>query len=76
MGSTEIVIGVAGVLVALAAPIIALELQQWLDERHEGRARKLLIFKNLMMCPVTGGWPTQARLWLARQIATAIDVLS
>lgn len=49
MSSTEIVISVAGVIVALAAPIIALELQKWLDERHESRSRKLTIFKNLMM---------------------------
>ena len=33
MSSTEVVIGVAGIIVALAAPIIALELQKWLDEK-------------------------------------------
>src|SRR5262249_32637127 len=53
MSSTEVVIGVAGVVVALAAPIIALELQKWLDERHESRARKLTILKNLMRYRVT-----------------------
>jgi septum formation topological specificity factor MinE len=53
MSSTEVVIGVAGIIVALAAPIIALELQKWLDEKHESRARKLAIFKNLMMYRVT-----------------------
>ncbi len=53
MSSTEILIGVAGVVVAFATPLIALELQKWLDERHESRNRKLTIFKNLMMYRVT-----------------------
>jgi uncharacterized protein DUF6680 len=53
MSSTEIVIAVAGVVVALAAPIIALQLQEWLDGRHESRSRKLTIFKNLMMYRLT-----------------------
>ena len=49
----KILIGVAGVLVAFATPLIALELQKWLDERHESRNRKLTIFKSLMMYRVT-----------------------
>lgn len=53
MSSTEIFISVAGVVVALLAPIIALELQKWLDEKHESRARKLAIFKGLMMYRLT-----------------------
>jgi hypothetical protein len=53
MGPTEVAIGVAGVAVALAAPIIALQLQKWLDGRHESRSRKLTIFKNLMMYRLT-----------------------
>ena len=46
-------VAIVGVIVALAAPLIALELQKWLDERHESRNRKLTIFKNLMMYRVT-----------------------
>jgi hypothetical protein len=48
-----VMIGVAGVVVAVVSPIIALELEKWLDERHEIRARRLTIFKNLMMYRVT-----------------------
>ena len=46
-------VAIAGVIVALAAPLIALQMQKWLDERHESRNRKLTIFKNLMMYRVT-----------------------
>jgi len=46
-------IAIAGVIVAVLAPLIALELQKRLDERHESRNRKLTIFKNLMMYRVT-----------------------
>jgi hypothetical protein len=46
-------VAIAGVIVAVLAPLIALELQKWLDERHESRSRKLTIFKNLMMYRVT-----------------------
>jgi hypothetical protein len=46
-------IAIAGVIVAVLAPLLALELQKLLDERHESRNRKLTIFKNLMMYRVT-----------------------
>jgi hypothetical protein len=46
-------IAIAGVIVAVLAPLLALELQKLLDERHESRGRKLTIFKNLMMYRVT-----------------------
>ena len=53
MSSTEIVIAVVGIVGTLAAPIIALELQKWLDGKHESRARKLALFKGLMMYRLT-----------------------
>ncbi len=34
--------------VGLISPLIALEVEKWLDSRHESRNRKLTIFKNLM----------------------------
>lgn len=34
--------------VGLISPLIALEVEKWLDSRHESRSRKLTIFKNLM----------------------------
>jgi hypothetical protein len=46
-------VAIAGVIVAVLAPLLALELQKLLDERHESRSRKLTIFKNLMMYRVT-----------------------
>jgi hypothetical protein len=46
-------VAIAGIIVAVLAPLLALELQKWLDERHESRSRKLTIFKNLMMYRAT-----------------------
>jgi len=53
MQTAEIVIGVASVVAVLVSPLVALQVQKYLDGRHESYNRKLTIFKNLMMYRVT-----------------------
>jgi hypothetical protein len=53
MQTAEVVIGIASVVAVLISPLVALQVQKYLDARRESYNRKLSIFKNLMMYRVT-----------------------